>query len=413
VGDYNGENNPMRTALLTTTALAAGGLITVVSAGSALAQQKGLQLGIGGYFQAYYIFADQDKDGLNQPANNRRGDDFKREAEIHFTGRTTLDNGLTVGVHVELEAEVSADQIDESYLFFQGSWGRVILGSENAASYLLSVAGRPVDPSIDGADPNYRLYQPGGNRASLGGGTATAGGSAGFVLAPTLSGDSEKVTYLTPRWNGFMAGLSFTGDNSEDAAVGQVNAKGGTFIGMPLDNRVGLTTNAIEFGVNYEGNIGPVKTVAAVTYGHADIEARTAATPNLAGDYNEFTAGFLLGFAGFDLGFGYYYSDNGLRDNGDKEVFTVTLGYSWGPFRVGFSYTDASFEAGTTTAVNAPLRDDELRRYVFGGHYDYGPGMQLRASVQIYDQDGADNSSTATNDRNDAVVFAIGTVVNF
>jgi outer membrane protein OmpU len=402
----------MKKILLATTALAAGGLVAALPGGPAEAQQKGLQLGIGGYFQAYYIFGDQDKDSTGQPANSRRGDDFKREAEVHFKGTTTLDNGLTVGVHVELEAETSADQIDESYLFFQGSWGRLILGSENSAAYLMSVAGRPVDGNFDGADPNYRIYQPGGNRAVAGGGTATAGGG-GFVFAPVVSGDSEKVTYMSPRWNGFMAGISFTGDNSEDAAVGQVNAKGGTFIGMPLDNRVGLTTNAVELAVNYEGNIGPVKTAAAVTYGHADVEERNLATPNLSGDYNEFTVGFLLGYAGFDLGFGYYWTDSGLRDNGDRDIFYVSLGYSWGPFRVGFSYTDVNQEAGTTTAVNNGVRDDEFRRYAFGGTYTYGPGMELRASVQIHDLDGPDNSNTGTNDRNDSVFFVIGTVVNF
>ena len=401
----------MKKLLLATTALAAGGLVAALPGGPAEAQQKGLQIGLGGYFQAYYIFGDQDKDGAGQPANSRRSDDFKREAEIHFKGTTTLDNGLTVGIHVELEAETSADQIDESYLFFQGSWGRLILGSENSAAYLLSVAGRPVDSSFDGADPNYRIYQPGGNRAVAGGGTAIFGGG-GFVYAPVVSGDSEKVTYISPRWAGFQGGISFTGDNSEDAAVGQVNAKGGTFIGMPLDNRVGLTTNAIEFAVNYEGNVAGAKVLAAVTYGHADVESRTG-NINLDSDFNEFTAGFLVGYAGFDVGFGYYWTDSGLRSNGDREIFFLSAGYSFGPFRVGVSYTDVSQEAGTTTAVNGTVRDDEFRRYAFGGTYTYGPGMELRASVQIHDLDGPDNSATGTNDRNDSIFFTIGTVVNF
>ena len=404
----------MNKILLATTALAAGGLVAAFTGGPAEAQQKGLQLGIGGYFQAYYLFGSQDKDGLGEPAISRRGDDFKREAEIHFKGTTTLDNGLTIGVHVELEAETCGDQIDESYLFFQGSWGKLILGSENSAPYLMSVAGRPVDANFDGADPNYRVYQTGGNRAVLGGGTA-ATGTGGFVYAPVVSGDSEKVTYISPRWHGFQGGLSFTGDNSEDASVGQVNAKGGTFIGMPLDNRLGLTTNVIEAAVNYEGAIAGAKVAASITYGHADIESRGApgAFTNLSNDFNEFTTGFLIDYHGFDLGFGYYWSDQGLRSNGDKEVVFVSAGYSWGPWRAGFSYTDISQDAGTTTAANDTVRSDDYQRYTFGGKYTFGPGMELRASVSINALDGPDNSSTATNDRNDSVFFAIGTVITF
>ena len=406
-----GVNKSMRTAFLGITALAAGGFAAIVSGRPALAQQQGLQIGLGGYFHAYYVFGSQDKDGAGQPANARRGDDFKREAEIHVKGTTTLDNGLTIGIRVELEAETSADQIDESYLFFQGSWGRLILGSENSAAYLMSVAGRPVDDNFDGGDPTYRIFQPGGNRAVTGGGTAICGGG-GFILAPTVSGDSEKVTYISPRWNGFQAGLSFTGDNSEDAMVGQVNAKGGTFIGMPLDNRAGLTQNVIEMAVNYTGGVGPVKLATAVTFGHADVEAR-AGLANLAADFNEVSAGFLVEYAGFDLGFGYYWSDSGLGRNGDRDAFVATAGYSWSAFRAGFSYTDISQEAGTTTAVNGGVRDDRFRRYTIGGAYIFGPGLELRASVHIHDLDGPDNSRTAANDRNDSVFFVCGTMVSF
>ena len=84
---------------------------------------------------------------------------------------------MKVGVHVELEAEVSGDQINESYLYFQGNFGKVIVGSENSAAYLLSVGAPTVDPNFDGADPNYRIFQPGGNRAA-----------ATQQYAPTMTG---------------------------------------------------------------------------------------------------------------------------------------------------------------------------------------------------------------------------------
>ena len=46
--------------------------------------------------------------------------DQKHNSEICFIGQTTLDNGLTVGVNVQIEANTEADQVDETYLFLQG-----------------------------------------------------------------------------------------------------------------------------------------------------------------------------------------------------------------------------------------------------------------------------------------------------
>src|SRR3546814_15132709 len=57
--------------------------------------------------------AGRDLDGFNHTS----------DSEIHFVGSTTLDNGIEFGVNVQLEANTnSGDQIDESYLYAQGSF---------------------------------------------------------------------------------------------------------------------------------------------------------------------------------------------------------------------------------------------------------------------------------------------------
>jgi outer membrane protein OmpU len=50
----------------------------------------------------------QDLDGVDQ----------KSDSEVWFKGLTTLDNGLSVGINVQLEANSTGDQIDESFLIF-------------------------------------------------------------------------------------------------------------------------------------------------------------------------------------------------------------------------------------------------------------------------------------------------------
>ena len=99
----------MRKALFGTTALIAAGLL---ASGAQAAEMIGI--GVGGYFHAGVSLVDQDMDG------GKRDFGVDREAEIIFTGSTTLDNGLSVGVNVQLEGETSGDQIDESFMWIGG-----------------------------------------------------------------------------------------------------------------------------------------------------------------------------------------------------------------------------------------------------------------------------------------------------
>ncbi len=70
-------------------------------------------------------------------------------AEVRFKGETTLDNGLTVGAQIELEGENAGDQIDKSFVYWSGGFGRV---SDR-------FAGRP--------DRRYARCSPGSDRELL------------------------------------------------------------------------------------------------------------------------------------------------------------------------------------------------------------------------------------------------------
>ena len=66
--------------------------------------------------------------------------DVQGESEIYFKGSTVLDNGMTVGVMVQLEAgadENGDDTIDESYAYVSGKYGKLVLGSTDNAAYLM------------------------------------------------------------------------------------------------------------------------------------------------------------------------------------------------------------------------------------------------------------------------------------
>src|ERR1041385_8136088 len=84
------------------------------SAPSGARASDGVKLEVGGFFNTVYqgVF---DTKRPGHFGDHRNVDGFKADGEVWFSGEITLDNGLTVGAQVVLEAENSDDQIDESY----------------------------------------------------------------------------------------------------------------------------------------------------------------------------------------------------------------------------------------------------------------------------------------------------------
>jgi outer membrane protein OmpU len=149
----------MKKLLLGATAL---GLAFGVTA-SANAQVK---LELGGHFKGYGAYVNQDEGKripalaapVVQPAVegfDSRHFDILRETEIHFTGETNLDSGLTVGFHAEADLDhyrQDSDKItaEEVYAYFSGAWGRFNIGKEDSAAFLLQIAAPSADSNIDG-----------------------------------------------------------------------------------------------------------------------------------------------------------------------------------------------------------------------------------------------------------------------
>ena len=135
----------MRRTLLRTSAIA------LVSGFTTSAQSAEWEVKVGGYMEQYVAYANSDVDaailtgtaasyGTASLDGDYNGIDSKLGAEIHFLPSITLDNGISIGADVQLEANTSGDQIDESSMFIDGSFGRIVLGSEASAGYLMSYA---------------------------------------------------------------------------------------------------------------------------------------------------------------------------------------------------------------------------------------------------------------------------------
>ena len=367
-------------------------LLTTAACGIAFAATPAaaqVELEVGGYFKGYGVFVDQDEPASGAETNEF---DFIRDTEIHFGGETTLDNGLTVGAHFEVDADGGdSSDIDESYVYFSGNWGRVNFGAEDGASYLLQVAAPSADSNIDGirqyVQPvKYTVLNADSAAAPL---TADVTAS-GIDYDQDPTGKSDKLTYLSPIMNGFQLGASFTPDsdaNSDDLE------------GIGTDDVTDTIGQTYEIAVRYEGQFNNVGVIAGAGYANGENEDESA-----SGDDREvWNVGLDLDVGPFGIG-AIYREDNGAVDGAgadDEETIVVGVDYTTGPFKLGASYYDQE----NTFAVDG----EDTVRYSGGVTYTYGPGMTFRGSIGYIEHD----DNVAANDDVDATYVTLGTQINF
>lgn len=358
-----------------------------------------IDLELGGYFKGYGAYVDQDEQlGGGPDATNDL--DFIRDTEIHIGGETTLENGLTVGAHIEADVDGTTGvgsndsfEVDESYVYFSGGWGRVNFGDEDGAAYLLQVAAPSADSNIDGirqyVQPvNYGVLLTTADQTALGGVDPVAtNGGLDYDMDP--SGKSTKLTYLTPIVNGFQAGVTYSPDT--DGAD--------DLEGIGDDDVAGAIGATYEVAARYEGQFQNVGVILGAGYSHGDLEAALAGSD----DREVWNAGIDLDFGPFGLGV-VYRDDNGAANaatNDDEKTLVVGADYTTGAFKIGASYYDQD----NTYAID----DLDTKRYSGGVTYTYGPGMSFRGSIGYVEHE---SDTVLTNDV-EATYVTLGTQINF
>jgi predicted porin len=341
----------MKKVLLGTTALLGVGSI----AGAAQASD-GIKLDVGGFFQTVYqgVF---DKKSDGHFGNHRNTDRFIHNAEVHFKGETTLDNGLTVGAQIELEGENSGDQVDKSFVYWSGAFGRVQVGTQDGP-----IAACPVFPP--GATANFSGFSP----ASWGSNDPIGSNS---VCTDALS-DNMTIKYTTPNFAGFQLVLAYSPNaGAVDYTVPGVNSAGtpNIFPGTATHNYSAYLTYGYAgdgWGVDWGGGFsrfGKVRGCGGIDVCDISSIYQTALT---------------LTFGNFALGaIGAYY-DNGGDDN---NAWVAGGGASYGvdAWTVGIQGSHGWYAAAQ--GGGGDDGHDTLNRIIVTGSYELGPGVLLDAEL--------------------------------
>lgn len=344
-----------------------------------------IQLGLGGHFKGYVAYDAQKNDATN--LNHERNFDIVRQTEIHFTGETTLDNGLTVGFHSEVVANPSntftdtssSFSVQESYAYFAGNWGRVNFGAEDGAAFLLQVAAPSADSNYDGirqyVNPFNHAFSP----------ATYAGISNKLDYAQDATGDQDKLTYITPVFSGFQAALSYTpsthgqlgtiGGYTNGVANSSNNSTSNNF-GVSQGNANGAYGSAYEAAARYEGQFNAARVTLGGGYTNVNRDGTVAAGLK---DDEVYNLGANVGFSAFNVGLLYKHDNNGTdKASGSASptrTYVAGVDYTTGPFVLGASYLNQKTDNFVTT------NSAKQQRYAAGVTYTYGPGMSFRGSV--------------------------------
>ena len=337
--------------------VASSALVAVAVAGSAHASEK-IQLQVGGYMEQWAGFSDADN-----TAAGGRYNAFQSDTEVHFKGKTTLDNGIEVGAVIELEGETSGDQIDEQYLYVNGGFGRIEMGKNDSAADSMGITAPSVGPvGVNDGDMSNWV-------------------DAYLIDTVRSSGDQNRVTYYTPSFGGFRAGASFADDSQRNGASNYNDKNGGG-------------RNIVSAGVEY----------------NADFDGWSlglSATGEDAGEGAWYGAGANVGFGNFTVGgsYGHTEDDYALADGRELDAYDIGVSYAMDAAVVSLSYGYEEVD-----------REGDISAVDLGLAYTLGAGVTWKTSVFWFDQK-ADSSNTGavsslTRD-NDGYGAVTGLVLNF
>jgi outer membrane protein OmpU len=374
----------LKKQLMTTTALVAAGLIG--TAGAANAQ---LKLGLGGFQEAIVgVASNNSPDGENRA---HQAFDVQHDGEIHFKASQTLDNGLKIRTRVELESSTQSDQIDEAYVDISGKWGAIRIGAEDNAASLMNTGTFGAWATNVGQNTNFDVtdwvLKP----------------KAGFTFDLTQrlelgEGDSEKITYFTPRVGGVQVGVSWIPSGEEEANGSIAGTEGGA-----ID-----VARAWALATNYRAKLGGVGVGMAAGYMAGNQPGGQAAGEggDFGGDPKGWTMSGAFSFSGVKIAAGYQSRKSITNDSSGAVADSNELSFG-AKYKFGKNHVSAGYLLGKAESTRAIAGDDEAQRLMISYRRDLAKGVQYRLNFIYADFNGEDKTTLADDNEGTAVTTSI------
>jgi len=377
----------MKKILYGTSALLAAGLLS-----SSANAADPIKLQLGGFMNYYGAYIDQDADEYTAAAAARPSlnkFDVIGDGEIYFKGESVLDNGVKVGTVMQLEAGTGDEEnvnndnstiFDDVYVYGDTAYGRVIAGSTGNVDKMLHVSAIDVGPlDIQASDIGNLIVNRTATTAKV---LATNTVTSLDTTYINLDQDANKISYISPTYYGFTAGVTYVPSTSNLQGSDNSVAKGS------LDRGYIAT---LAYSTVYE-NVGINATAG---YGYfTNVDYFTApTTANISTDQDHYSLGLQLTYQGFTIGSGYKKVEDDLNADpsavgiagvgdtpeADGSVWNLGVAYEEGPYGVSVAYMESNVESSTAGVANNV--NDEVKTWLVSGKYNLGAGVDTFATI--------------------------------
>ncbi len=218
-----------------------------------------------------------------------------RDGEAHVNAKLVADNGITFQARIELEAFTSGDQIDENWGSVSGSFGTIMIGSNDDAVYNNHVGA---------------VYAPGARIGYYDAFGLTTQGAAAAPF-PGNASDQIGIFYTSPSLSGFQVYGSYHPSTNSDGAA-------------DTNNPVFENGDFYTIGASYNGDFGDFG--FGLSAGYTDLPGTEL-----------ITIGANVSFSGFTVAGTYENID---AAGGDRDEFAIGAQYTTGPWTIGGGYSD-------------------------------------------------------------------------
>jgi len=263
---------------------------------------------------------------------NGRGQYFSvDDSRFHISVDGKTDLGMEYGLHFTLNGDTgSTNTLRENYLFFGGSWGKLFLGDTYGVESTMTFGG----------------WDNWGGTLFIDGGMVehTVNVTTGTVVSDNLVGDtgrSTKMTYLTPRWEGFQFGVSYTprGDHLGQGSVNSLVSASSPKVPFDTDT----VASTLNFMHQFENSIEialSANSIFARTHPEYT-QGATTPVPYNRQNVGSFALGGRISYQG--LGFSTEYGNNGKS----RQIAGQSLSNAGQFVSYGLSYTHGATKVST------------------------------------------------------------------
>jgi len=364
------------------------------SAGAMAADKPSLS--VGGYMDQKFTVHNYDS-AYEASAGKTANWDQRNDTEVYINGSVQLDNGIKIKTQVQLEGlsindktndgsnyvngtSSEPDMVDEAWMDISGSFGAVRVGSADMAGKRMTTGHQATFFMNVGENTRFNITKVIPKPSTV---------SNSVVGQMDLSSDGEQVSYVTPRWNGFVLGAGWAATANEDADAATLKSA--------ADHDI------YDAAINWVGKFGDVGISLAAGY--------TAAKSKTAGnsDPYQWALGGRLTMGGFAVGLSTQHNESSTAAgvSTEEDIIEVGARYIMGPN--AFSIVGAFSEMGGNVAAS---KDDETKAYSIAYRRTLGPGVTWHNTLHIADYDDG-LAGAATSNSNDGYALTTGIKISF